>query len=159
LRHDDAVKCLDRHLSLDPALVSLDYMAFERMALDVAHADIPIIAETLALYRGHFLQGETAPWVLPVRERLRARFLELTERLGILLEERGQDGEAAQQYLHALEVEPVAEVMCRRVMMMYVRLGRRTEAIGVYQRFSHALRVKLGVPPTQETVSLYHTIM
>ena len=159
LRHDDAVKCLDRHFSLDPTLVSLDYMAFERMALDVDHTDTTTIEQTLSLYRGHFLQGETAPWVLPVRERLRARFLELTERLGILLEERGQDGEAAQQYLHALEVEPVAEVMCRRVMMMYVRLGRRTEAIGVYQRFSHALRVKLGVPPTQETVSLYHTIM
>lgn len=159
LRHDDAVPFSDRHISLDPTLVSLDYMAFERMALDLDRTETPAIEQALALYRGHFLQGEAAPWLLPVRERLRARFLELTERLGILLEERGQDGEAVQQYLHALEVEPVAEVMCRRVMMTYVRLGRRTEAIGVYQRFSHALRAKLGVAPTPETVSLYHTIV
>lgn len=41
---------------------------------------------------------------------------------------------------------------------LYVRLGRRSEAIGMYQRFSHALHTKLGIPPTQETVSLYHTI-
>ena len=95
---------------------------------------------------------------MPVRERLRAQFLDLTERLGALLEERGEVGEAAQKYLQALEVEPVAEVMCRRVMMTYVRLGRRSEAIGVYQRFSHALHTKLGVPPTPETVSLYHHI-
>jgi DNA-binding SARP family transcriptional activator len=74
------------------------------------------------------------------------------------LEERGEVSEAAQKYLHALDVEPVAEVMCRRVMMTYVRLGRRSEAIGVYQRFSQALHAKLGVPPTSETVSLYHTI-
>ncbi len=82
----------------------------------------------------------------------------LTERLGALLEKRGQVGEAAQKYLQALEVEPVAEVMCRRVMMTHVRLGRRSEAIGVYQRFSQALQTKLGVPPSPETVSIYHNI-
>ena len=117
-----------------------------------------LFEQTIILYRGHFLQGEIVSWVLPVREPLRARFLELTERLGALLEERGEVGEAAQKYLRALDVEPVAEVMCRRVIMTYVRLGRRSEAIGVYQRFSRALHTKLGVPPAPETVSLYHTI-
>lgn len=111
------------------------------------------------MYRGHFLQGGTVSWALPIRERLRAKFLNLSEQLGTLLEERGEDGEAAQKYLRALEVEPVAEVMCRRVMMTYMRLGRRTEAIGVYHRFSQALQTKLGVPPTLETVSLYHDIV
>ncbi len=85
-------------------------------------------------------------------------YRDLTERLGELLEERGEVSEAAQKYLRALEVEPVAEVMCQRVIMPYARLGRRTEAIGVYQRFSQALNTKLGVSPTPETVSLYHNI-
>lgn len=158
LRHDDAVQHSDRHVSLDPSLVSLDHMAFEGRVQDVDRTDSVALEQTLALYRGHFLLGETAPWVLPVRERLRALFLSLTEQLGVLLEERGEVGEAAQKYLRALEVEPVAEVMCRRVMMTYVQLGRRSEAIGVYQRFSQALHSKLGIPPTLETVSLYHTI-
>lgn len=158
LRHDDAVQVSDRHVLLDPSLASLDYMAFERMVQSVDRTDTVALERTLALYRGHFVQGETASWALPSRERLRAQFLNLTEQLGTLLEERGEDGEAAQKYLRALEVEPVAEVMCRRVMMTYVRLGRRSEAIGVYQRFSHALRVKLGIPPTSETVSLYRDI-
>ena len=34
----------------------------------------------------------------------------------------------------------------------------RCTDFGVYQRFSRALHTKLGVPPTPETVSLYHTI-
>lgn len=158
LRHDNAILVSDRHVSLDPSFVSLDYLIFDRMAQKVDRSDTSAIEQTLALYHGHFLQGETASWALPIRERLRALFLNLTERLGTLLEERGDDGEAAQKYLRALEVEPVAEVMCRRVMMTYVRLGRRSEAIGVYQRFSHALQTKFGVPPTSETVSLYHDI-
>ncbi|MBS0177308.1 MAG: bacterial transcriptional activator domain-containing protein [Nitrospira sp.] len=37
-------------------------------------------------------------------------------------------------------------------------MGRRPEAIGVCQRFSHALRAKLGVAPAPETISLYHDI-
>ncbi len=159
LRHDDAVRLSDRHLSLEPSLIYLDHMAFEHKARTIDQTDPVALEQTLSLYRGHFLQGETAPWILPVRERLRALFLSLTERLGTLLEERGEDGEAAQKYLRALEVEPVAEVMCRRVMKTYVRLGRRTEAIGVYQRFSQALQAKLGVSPTSETVSLYYTII
>ncbi|MDC8449557.1 MAG: hypothetical protein LV473_14510 [Nitrospira sp.] len=158
LRHDDAVQHSDRHVSLDPSLVSLDHLAFESKALAVDRTDSMALEQTLALYREHFLHGETAPWILPVREQLRALFLNLAEQLGILLEERGQVGEATQQYLRALEVEPVAEVMCRRVMMTYVRLGRRSEAIGMYQRFSQALHSKLGVPPTPETISLYHDI-
>ncbi len=159
LRHEEAVLLSDRQVSLDPSLVVLDHVAFGRMAQDADRTDTAALDRSLALYRGHFLQGETAPWVLLVRERLRARFLDLTDRLGTLLEERGQTDEAVQRYLRALEVEPTAEVMCRRVMMLYVRLGRRAEAIEVYQRFSRALHMKLGVPPTPETVSLYRTIM
>ncbi len=158
LRHDEAVQLSDRHVSLDPSLVSLDHLAFDRMAQDVDRTDAVALERAIALYRGHFLQGETAPWILPVREQFRAQFLDLTERLGALLEEQGLASEAAQKYLRALEVEPVAEVMCRRVMMTYVRLGRRSEAIGVYQRFSQALNTKLGISPTPETVSLYHDI-
>ncbi|WP_413935171.1 BTAD domain-containing putative transcriptional regulator [Nitrospira sp. BLG_1] len=158
LRHEDAVQLADRHISLDPSLVALDHVAFDRMAQNADRTDTVALDRVLALYRGHFLQGETAPWVFLVRERLRARFLEFTDRLGTLLEERGQPDEAVQRYLRALEVEPTAEVMCRRVMMTYVRLGRSTEAIGIYHRFSHALRTKLGVAPTPETISLYHTI-
>ena len=158
LRQDDAVHCADRYVLLDPSLMAMDHTAFEQMAQHVNRTDVAAIERVLGLYRGHFLQGESAPWVLPIRERLRAQFLDLTERLSVLLEERGEVGEAAQTCLHALDVEPVAEGMCRRVMVIYGKSGRRAEAIGVYQRFSHALQTKLGVPPASETIALYHSI-
>lgn len=158
LRQDDAVQCTDRYVVLDPSLVAMDHTAFEQTAQHVNRTDVVALERVLGLYRGHFLQGESAPWILPVRERLRARFLDLTERLGVLLEEQGEVGDAAQTYLRALDVEPMAEGMCRRVMMIYGKLGRRAEAVGVYQRFSQALHTKLGVPPASETIALYHHI-
>lgn len=60
LRHDDAVQLSDRHVFLDPSLASLDYLAFERRVLNVDRTDSGVLEETLALYPGHFLQGETA---------------------------------------------------------------------------------------------------
>ena len=158
LRLDDAVQCTDRYVVLDPSLVAMDHAVFEQTAQHVDRTDVAALERVVGLYRGHFLQGESAPWVLPVRERLRARFLDLTERVGVLLEEQGEVGDAAQTYLRALDVEPVAEGMCRRVMMIYGKLGRRAEAVGVYQRFSHALHTKLGVSPASETIALYHSI-
>ncbi|TKB89888.1 MAG: hypothetical protein E8D40_14525, partial [Nitrospira sp.] len=151
LCQDDAVQYADRYVMLDPSLVAMDHVVFEQTAQHVNRTDAAALERVLGLYRGHFLQGESAPWILPVREQLRARFLDLTERLGVLLEEQGEVSDAAQTYLRALDVEPVAEGMCRRVMMIYGKLGRRAEAVGVYQRFSQALHTKLGVPPASET--------
>lgn len=158
LRHDEAVQLSDGQVSLNMFLIHVDSIAFERKLQQVDRDNVAVLEKLCRDYRGNFLPGETAAWALPVGERLRAEYLALIERLGTLLEEQGKLPEAVREYLRALEVEPVAEVMCRRVMMTYVRLGRRSEALGVYQRFSHALQTKLGVPPTQETVSLYHAI-
>jgi DNA-binding SARP family transcriptional activator len=69
LRHDDAIQLADRHVSLNLSLVSLDHMAFEGRALTVDRTDPVALEQTLTLYCGHFLHGETAPWILPVRER------------------------------------------------------------------------------------------
>jgi DNA-binding SARP family transcriptional activator len=43
-------------------------------------------------------------------------------------------------------------------MIIYGRLGRRTEAVAIYQRFGHSLRSRLGINPTQETQELYHSL-
>lgn len=158
LQHDEVVNHSDRQVWLDLSLMAIDHVRFEEMARQLDPTDALAGERVLALYHGHFLQGETAPWILPTRERLRATFLNLTEQLGNLLETRGEVVEAAQKYLNALEVEPVAEVMVQRVMTTYARLGRRSEALGVYQRFTHALHRKLGIPPTSKTVALYQKI-
>lgn len=67
-------------------------------------------------------------------------------------------GKAVHRYLRALDAQLVAGAMCRRLMKVSLWIGRRSEARGVYQRFSQTLCAKLDVPPTQATLSLYHDI-
>jgi hypothetical protein len=79
LGHAEAIVYQGRSIGLNPQCVSSDVAAFERR-LEVASAAKggaehgALKAAALALYRGDLLpEEETAPWVIPIRDRLRAR--------------------------------------------------------------------------------------
>jgi ATP/maltotriose-dependent transcriptional regulator MalT/DNA-binding SARP family transcriptional activator len=158
LKHEQVVRLEDRQLSLDFRYIWIDCLAFERATQNYDMADPAALERVMLYYRGHFLQGETAPWALANREQLRARYMSMAERRGAVLEQKGDLPGAVECYLRALEVEPVAETFCRRIMRAYERLGRRAEALAIYHRFSHALRTCLGIEPTQETQVLYQAL-
>ena len=112
----------------------------------------------MALYQGPFL-GKHADlnWALPLRERLRSKFLQHLVQRGKNLFE-AKEFEAAVVVLEkGLNVDPLAEEFYRNLMLCYQALGRRAEAIGVYQRCQKTLRAVLGVSPAPETVALYQS--
>jgi DNA-binding SARP family transcriptional activator len=148
-----------RHISLGPGYIWVDCLSFDRAAHHPATPGRLALQRTLSLYRGHFLEGETSPWALTFRERLRAHYLSMAERLGSMLEQDNDWRGAADCYLGVIEVEPVAEIFYRRLMSSYVQLGRRTEALAVYQRCRQSLLTRLGVSPTRETQNLYHMLV
>ena len=82
----------------------------------------------------------------------------MAERLGTLLEQDGDWPAAVDCYLRAIEVEPVAESFYRCLMNAYARLGRRPEALAVYQRCRQSLLTRQGVSPTPETQALYQQL-
>jgi len=158
LKCERSVRMEDRHLSLDTGHVWVDSMVFDR----VAHLpDVSLISIQRALdwYRGCFLEGETACWVLNFRDRLRAHYMSMAERFGTMLEYSNNWQDAAVCYLKAIEAEPVAELFYRRLMICYAKLSQRTEALFTYQRLRHALRSHLGIGPSQETLLLYQTLI
>lgn len=73
------------------------------------------------------------------------------------MEQREQVDKAVHRYLRALDAQLVAGVMCRRLMKASLWMGRRSEARGVYQRFSQTLRAKLDVPPRLKQLYLCTT--
>ena len=158
LQHEQAVRLEDRHLHLDPRYLWADCLAFDRVAHHPQTADRSSLQRALNRYRGPFLHGESAPWALAFRERLRAHYMSMAERLGTLLEQDGDWLGAVDCYLRAIEVEPVAESFYRRLMNAYARLGRRPEALAVYQRCRQSLLTRQGVSPTQETQALYQQL-
>ncbi|TKB68496.1 MAG: hypothetical protein E8D52_05645 [Nitrospira sp.] len=158
LQHEQAVRLEDRQVSLDPGYIWVDCLAFEHAVTQVGTADRASLERAMSLYKGHFLQGDSVPWALTFRERLRAHYMSLAERLGGTFEQNGDLTSAVDCYHRAFELEPVAETFCRRIMIIYARLGRRAEAVAIYQRFGQSLRSRLGMNPTQETQALYQAL-
>jgi ATP/maltotriose-dependent transcriptional regulator MalT/DNA-binding SARP family transcriptional activator len=114
LGEDRAVTLHEGRVSLDRRYFWLDTWAFEQLAADIESAqngDLERIAERLfALYRGTFMADDAdAAWLMPARERLRARFSRILARVCRHLEERGEPEKARALHEKSLEIDPLAE--------------------------------------------------
>ncbi|MEW6684213.1 MAG: BTAD domain-containing putative transcriptional regulator [Nitrospirota bacterium] len=171
LGSDEAVMLQEGRLTLDPRYCWVDVWAFDRLT-ETTRAKLakgPSVPEeeivdlsqkALTLYQGSFLSQESEiPWTLSERERLRSRFLRYLEALGRHWEQTGQWERAVECYLKGLDIDHLAEGIYQRLMTAYHRLGRRAEAMGVYQRCRNTLSALLGVEPSSQTEGIYRKII
>ena len=142
-------------------------MAFERIlkqAEDYAKNEdrksaIQSLEKAVALYKGPFLAGEAdEPWAISYNERLRSKFLRAIEKLGNYLEEEGDLNRAVDCFQKAIEVDDVAEMFYQRLMICLKQLGRRTDALSVYQRCEKTLSASLGLEPSPETKAIKESL-
>lgn len=143
-------------LSLDQAHCWVDALAFQDL---VASCEPASIDAALALYNGAFLGDESeAPWAVPMRERLRARFVETMGKRALELEREGRVEAALSLYLRGLEADDLVEPFYQGLMRCYDRLERRSEAVSAYRRLTRILSIKLGAQPSPVTERLYRTV-
>lgn len=153
-------------LTLDTRYCWVDVWAFERILgkVDVAwregeeskkaHA-IQLAERAIEMYRGPYLSRETdQAWTILYRERLRSKFLRNVKRVGLYWEEMGNCDKAVDCYQKGLEVDDLAEEFYQRLMCCYHSLGRRAEALTVYNRCRNTLSMVLGVEPSPSTETL-----
>lgn len=151
----------DGRLTLDAPFVWVDSWTLER-SLDALRSALQNSRAALAdlnrgvhaLYRGHFLPQETAPWALARREQLRSRFLHTLEQVGRHYEEQADWNHAIHSYQRGLEVEPLAETLYYRLMCCYRSLDQPAEALAVYRRCRQTLATTLGIAPSRDVETL-----
>lgn len=131
-----------------------------------AHSEISLLESTLQQYRGDFLANFSLPdcedyqrWVEMQRERLRLLalhgYIQLAQRYETI-----RDFVAAQAALaQALAINPLQEEVHRAAMRIDYFAGDRAAAIRRYEQLRHMLDEELGVPPLEETRSLYDAII
>ncbi len=150
----DAVVQQGGQLSLDRSRVWVDAWAFERAL--AAERDA---SDALALYRGAFLSEEEGEgWPVPMRERLRGKFVQAVSRHAGRLEAEHRDEEALAWYLRGLDADSVVEPFYQGLMRCYHRLDRLPEAASAYRRLKQTLSVILNLPPSASTEKLYQSL-
>jgi DNA-binding SARP family transcriptional activator len=161
---DDAITLHGGKLALNPGMVWVDALAFERLAGRVeelprgqrAPAALPVdvLERALRLYRGPLLASDDEPWIRPARQRLRRRFVELAEAVGERWEGLANLDAALAWYHRAADVEPTAERIHQRILRLLHRQGRRAEALAAYDRCREVLVALVGAGPSPETEAL-----
>lgn len=167
LGEDRALQVSEGKLSLDGRYVWSDTWAVEQVIarieqmLRLPHESVDsealekLLAQLSALYRGPFLGNEPEePWSLPLRERLRHRFLR-TAGEACRYWQTSKPARAVELLERALEVDSVAESLYRLLMQCYAQLGRRAEAVETFQRCQKMLHASLGAEPSAETRAIY----
>jgi LuxR family maltose regulon positive regulatory protein len=142
-------------LSIDPYSCWVDTWAFEQ-ALE--SGDDSAIEQAIEMYRGPFLSAEDAPWAVPMRERLRSKYIQAVLAVANRNEQASRHEEAIRCYLRGLDADNLVEAFYQGLMRCYGQLQRRTEAASAYRRLRDVLSVTLGVPPSSVTEQLYQRL-
>src|SRR5438105_8675110 len=113
----------------------------------------------LALYKGDYLPEDLyEDWSQRRRDRLRRVYSWLLENAAKVTLENAQ-GQRASEYLQALlERNSADEQTHRQLMLVYARMGRRSDALNQYQLLQEALREELDAQPLPETTELFRRI-
>lgn len=162
-------------LMLTPARVLIDADIFESSAKPLQakmrsrspkeranEADLDLLNEfdhLLSLYKGDYLPEDVyEDWTQRRRDRLRRIHSWLLENAAELALANAQ-GQQACEYLQALlERNSADEQTHRQLMLVYARMGRRSDALNQYQLLRAALREELDAPPLPETTELFRSI-
>ena len=160
----EAILLQDGYLTLNPRVCWIDTWALERLLNQAEKTDQAdphhdkLMEKILSLYQGPFLEEDGMPWAYAVRERLASKFVRSLRRRGRYLEQKGLYEEAIAFHQRGLETDPLSEGLYRCLMACHHRLGRRAEALALYQRCRKTLSLLQGIDPSRETEALYQRI-
>ena len=97
-------------------------------------------------------------WAVPMRERLRAKFIHVVGKLGSSFEADGCYDKAIELYARGIDADDLVETFYQGLMRCYEHLDRRAEAASAYRRLRQTLSVTLGIPPSDESQRLFATL-
>ena len=162
------LRCLDApvlargtQLAIDAAALQVDTAEFEAMA---HRGDVTALIGALALYRGPLAalladaSAEFDAWQMAERQRLERLALSACERLAACHHAANDDPRLVPVLERWLEIDPCAEPAHRSLMLAWMRLGRRADALAQYERCRDALRSTHGARPQAETEAMYRQL-
>ncbi len=165
--HEDAIQHKGGRLTLDQRHCWVDVWAFEWL-LGQAEAEkkrgstekaVQCIERAIDLYKGPFLGDEVEQsWMISPRERWRRSFIRNLIWLGHYWQDQKEWEKAIGSYQRGLEIDDVAEDLYQQLMICYQELGRRAEAISIYERCRKTLSKILGVDPCAKTEAIFKSL-
>ncbi len=132
---------------------------------DICPDCLALLAEATQLYRGDFLEGFSLrdsasfdDWQFFQTEGLRQEFAQALERLVHGHNAQGTYEQAIPFGRRWVALDPLHEPAQRQLMQLYALAGQRSAALRQYTECARILEAEIGLPPAEETTSLYEEI-
>ena len=167
LRNPDWITLTNERYRVDPEVIAeFDVTEFERDVVGARRAlkrredgAIAMLDRALSRFRGDFLDGEPAgDWHLEHRDRIQRLFVDAVMELGDHQADEHRYQKAADAYRRVLARDDLNEDATRALMRCYSKVGDRSQALKLYQRFSDRLRKELDAEPEEETRELFEEL-
>ncbi|TCM49287.1 BTAD domain-containing putative transcriptional regulator [Kribbella sp. VKM Ac-2568] len=158
LRDDVVALCAD-------GLVDVDVRRFEQLAAHGrASGDLADLRAAVAAYTGDLLpEDRFEDWATQPREELRHAFCDLLVDLADTATtadpDAGSEIEALDALQRALTIDPLHERAVRSLMRRHAAMGRRSEALALYERLRGDLAATYGTDPDPETQRMYRDLL
>ncbi len=164
---EGAVFLKEGKVGLDPARVWVDTWAFQALCAKAdehinngsSSPDDMIVQKAIRLYNGHFIQGDSYDWAIATRENLRSNFVKLIFKASERMESFGNYEAAISLYEKGLEADDLIEEFYQRLMVCNDRIGRRSEAVRLYNKCVEKIKKGLGLAPSSKTQAIYRTLL
>lgn len=119
-----------------------------------------LYAQALTLYEGdYFVDDHDLVWAVVERERILSLYLNGLQRYGDLMVELGSLEQAIRCYTTLLMRDPYREDVHAKLMLCYIRLGRRSDALQQYAQCAATLAEGLGIKPGPSLQALYECVI
>lgn len=126
---------------------------------------VPLLTEAVALYTGDFLAGFTLrdssdfdDWQFFQTESLRQELATTLERLGRGLGALGKAEAAIPHARRWVALDPLHEPAQRQLIHLYDQTGQPAAGLRQYEEYVKLLDEEFGLPPEEETTTLYEAI-
>jgi ATP/maltotriose-dependent transcriptional regulator MalT/DNA-binding SARP family transcriptional activator len=113
------------------------------------------LTEAVNSYAGEFLPELASDWAVDRRRELEIQYLEVLSAFGEEALTRDQPQPAVEHIRRGLAIDPYRDDLNAQYMEALGRLGRRSEVVTHYQRYTNLLESELGLDPPREVRDLY----
>lgn len=135
-----------------------DAIELEKSIHNLQNLTINEIESTIQLYTGMYLERNGYEWAEKKKQEMNQAHLQLVQKAIDHYTLMKEPYKVIQYLQKFLAYSPYSENALKQLMLMYIELGNRGEAVKVYQEFSTLLQQELGISPDSSTTSLYDSI-
>lgn len=117
-----------------------------------------LLLRAVEYYKSPFLEDTDMPWIAQRREQLRLLNSQALISLGRIYKRRGDSDHSLGFFTRSLAHTPEREDIHREIMNIYLKLGRKQDALNQYRQLAETLRTSYNINPSRETQDLFHVI-